>query len=211
MDPCLSTRGGLAEPLPALDDRSPMLEPAFDIVHPAAPPRSGLIFLCDHAANALPPGYGTLGLEPGAFAAHIAYDIGAAEAARALAEAYGAPVILGRYSRLLVDLNRGADDPTLVMKLSDGRIVPGNADVDAAEIAHRLSRYHRPYHAAIAAEIAALRAAGTVPVLISIHSFTPAWKGRARPWQVGVLWDRDDRLAASAAGGAGKGRILRGG
>ena len=68
-------------------------------------------------------------------------------------------------------------------------------DADAAEIARRLTRYHQPYHAAIAAEIDAVRADGTVPVLISIHSFTPAWKGRARPWQVGVLWDRDDRLA----------------
>ncbi len=101
---------------------------------PAEPARSGLIFLCDHASNALPEGYGTLGLGADAFAAHIAYDIGAAEATRTLAEAYGAPAILGRYSRLLIDLNRGADDPTLVMKLSDRHIVPGNAKADAAEI-----------------------------------------------------------------------------
>lgn len=172
-----------------------MRETAFEIHRPAEAAGSGLIFLCDHASNALPEGYGTLGLGDAAFAGHIAYDIGAAEATRMLAAAYAAPAVLGRYSRLLIDLNRGADDPTLVMKLSDRHIVPGNANADAAEIEHRLAHYHRPYHAAIEAEIAALRATGIVPVLISMHSFTPAWKGKARPWQVGVLWDRDGRLA----------------
>jgi predicted N-formylglutamate amidohydrolase len=177
-----------------------MDEPAFEICHPtdAGNGDSGegaLIFLCDHASNALPAAYGTLGLGAEAFQVHIAYDIGAAAATRALAEHYGATAILGRYSRLLIDLNRGADDPTLVMRLSDRHIIPGNASAGAAEIAHRLESYHRPYHAAIEAEIAAARERGVVPVLISMHSFTPAWKGRARPWDVGVLWDRDGRLA----------------
>ena len=167
----------------------------FERFPPASGARPGLIFLCDHASNALPEAYGTLGLEAEAFARHIAYDIGAAEATRTLAAAYGAPAILARYSRLLIDLNRGADDPTLVMKLSDGRIVPGNREVNAAETARRLSAYHAPYHDAVEAEIAAMRAAGIVPVLISMHSFTPAWKNRARVWDVGVLWDRDARLA----------------
>jgi predicted N-formylglutamate amidohydrolase len=153
------------------------------------PGGSGPIFLCDHASNALPEPFGTLGLDPGLFATHIAYDIGAATVTRALAAHFGAPAILARWSRLLVDLNRGEDDPTLVMKLSDGSIVPGNRHADAAD---RAARFHRPYHARIAAEIAGR--AG-VPVLVSIHSFTPAWKGRGRPWEIGILWDRDGRLA----------------
>ncbi len=156
---------------------------------------ANLIFVCDHASNALPEDYGTLGLDQGDFAAHIARDIGAADATRTLAQAYGAPAILARWSRLLIDLNRGADDPTLVMKLSDGRIVPGNRHADAAEIARRIARFHAPYHAAIAAEIAKAREAGHVPAIISIHSFTPVWKDLKRPWDVGVLWDRDDRIA----------------
>ena len=78
---------------------------------------SPLLFLCDHASNALPPAYGRLGLEPELFATHIASDIGAAEVTRTLAAQFGAPAILGRWSRLLVDLNRGEDDPTLVVKL----------------------------------------------------------------------------------------------
>ena len=154
-----------------------------------------LLFVCDHASNAIPEIYGTLGLAPEAFETHIAYDIGAAQVTRVLARTFGAPAILARWSRLLIDLNRGADDPTLVMKLSDGRIVPGNRDADVTEVAKRLAQFHAPYHAAIAAEIVRARNAGRVPALFSIHSFTPAWKGVRRPWNVGILWDRDARLA----------------
>ncbi|HEY5338559.1 MAG TPA: DUF1244 domain-containing protein [Rhizomicrobium sp.] len=171
-----------------------MSESAFELVLPAA--RGGdILFLCDHASNAMPEAYGNLGLEEGAFAAHIASDIGAATVTRALAAAYGATAILARWSRLLIDLNRGADDPTLVMKLSDGRIIPGNRDAGDEEVAHRLAQFYRPYHAAITSEIAAMREMGTVPILISMHSFTPVWKGSKRPWDIGVLWDRDGRLA----------------
>jgi predicted N-formylglutamate amidohydrolase len=113
-----------------------------------------------------------------------------------MAEAFSAPAVLGCYSRLLIDLNRGPDDPTLVMKLSDGAIIPGNAKVDAAETATRTRRFYRPYHDAIEAEIARARAAAITPVIISIHSFTPEWRGKKRPWQIGVLWSRKDgRLA----------------
>jgi predicted N-formylglutamate amidohydrolase len=168
-----------------------MTDEPFDLLA-AQPGGVPLLFLCDHASNALPEGYGTLGLEPGLFATHIARDIGAGEVTRALSAAYGAPAVLARWSRLLIDLNRGEDDPTLVMKLSDGSIVPGNARADAAEVAHRIARFHAPYHAAIARTIDAL---GGVPVLVSVHSFTPVWKGVRRPWEIGVLWDRDGRLA----------------
>jgi predicted N-formylglutamate amidohydrolase len=156
---------------------------------------SGILFLCDHASRALPPGYGSLGLPPGEFATHIASDIGAAALTRALAAAFGAPAVLGKWSRLLVDLNRGADDPTVVMRLSDGRIVPGNRDADAAEVGSRIARFHAPYHDAVAARIAASLAAGRVPVLLSMHSFTPNWRGWKRPWHIGVLWHLDGRVA----------------
>jgi predicted N-formylglutamate amidohydrolase len=171
-----------------------MDESAFELLRPT-PRRADILFVCDHASNAVPKAYGTLGLEEGAFGAHIAYDIGAAQVTRALAAAYGAPAVLARWSRLLIDLNRGTDDPTLVMKLSDGRIVPGNRHADAAEVEKRIDLFHRPYHAAIANEIAQLRTAGVIPTLISMHSFTPIWKGFQRPWHTGVLWDKDGRLA----------------
>ncbi len=156
---------------------------------------AGLIVLCDHAGNAFPPGYGTLGLPAGELDRHIAYDIGAAALTRALADGLGAPALLTHYSRLLIDVNRGEDDPTQIMRLSDGAIVPGNRHVDAKERAHRISRYYRPYHNAIDTAIDDCLAYGVTPALLSIHSFTESWKATPRPWHVGVLWDRDPRLA----------------
>jgi len=163
--------------------------------HPPSRSDSRLLFVCDHASNALPDRYGSLGLEPDLFATHIASDIGAAEVTRTLAGAFGAAAILARWSRLLIDLNRGADDPTLVMKLSDGSIIAGNARISPGEIEARIESFFTPYHAAISSEISRMRSGGIVPVILSIHSFTPAWKGWKRPWEVGILWDRDGRLA----------------
>ena len=156
---------------------------------------AGVLFICDHASNALPPGYGTLGLAPGQFARHIAYDIGAAELTRTLAGRWGAPALLTRFSRLLIDPNRGGDDPTLVMRLSDGAIVPGNAAVGADEIEHRRRSFWQPYRDAVRARLDAMLATGHVPAIVSLHSFTPVWKNVPRPWQVAVLWDSDPRLA----------------
>lgn len=155
----------------------------------------GLLLLCDHASNALPPEYGSLGLGPEQFQRHIAWDIGAAAVTRALAARFRAPAVLTRFSRLLIDPNRGADDPTLVMKLSDGAIVPGNVAADAAEIARRRELYWRPYREGAGRLIDEMTASGHPPAILSIHSFTPAWKGVARPWEVGLLWDADPRLA----------------
>ncbi|WP_137388210.1 N-formylglutamate amidohydrolase [Rhodoligotrophos defluvii] len=155
----------------------------------------GLLLVCDHARNTLPPEYGTLGLPESELARHIAYDIGAEALTRALAARLGAPAVLSCFSRLLIDPNRGEDDPTLIMRLSDGSIVPGNARVDAAERLRRLERFYRPYHQAIDGWMERIVAAGRDPVVLSIHSFTPSWKGVPRPWHVGLLWDRDERLS----------------
>jgi predicted N-formylglutamate amidohydrolase len=155
----------------------------------------GLILLCDHAANAVPPGYGTLGLPPEQLERHIAYDIGAAAVTRALAQALGVPAVMTRFSRLLIDPNRGRDDPTLIMRLSDGAVIPGNRRINAGEREKRLSLYYEPYHRAIDAVIDRFLEAGVTPVLLSIHSFTESWKEFARPWHAGVLFGEDDRLA----------------
>ena len=159
-------------------------------------PEAGVLFLCDHASNALPPEYGTLGLAPAQFKRHIAYDIGAAELTRALAARFAAPAVLTRYSRLLIDPNRGADDPTLVMRLSDGAIIPGNAQAGPEEIEDRRRRFWSPYRNAVRARLDAMIARGPIPAIVSLHSFTPVWKGLARPWEVAILWDSDPRLAA---------------
>lgn len=168
-------------------------EDAFEIVPGRA--SCGVVLVCDHAENSFPPEYGTLGLPARELERHIAYDIGAAAVTRAIAAALGAPAVLSRFSRLLIDPNRGADDPTLIMRLSDGAIVPGNRHLDAAEREKRIRLFYRPYHDAIDRVLDRCLAAGVPPAILSIHSFTEAWKGVPRPWHAAVLWDRDARLA----------------
>ena len=153
---------------------------------------AGLLILCDHASNHIPAEYGRLGLPEGELRRHIAYDIGAAGVAQALHEITGAPLVMSNFSRLLIDPNRGLDDPTLIMRLSDGAVIPGNAYVDAEERARRIARFWRPYDEAIAGAIEAMhKQSGRPPVLVSIHTFTPVWRGVPRPWHGGVLYDPD--------------------
>lgn len=157
--------------------------------------RTGILILCDHAENTIPEPFANLGLRSEDLNRHIAYDLGAAPVAERLAKLLSAPALISCFSRLLIDPNRGLDDPTLIMQISDGLVVPGNAGLDEAAIAARVARYYTPYHQAIEREIDAGIAAGKPPVVVSVHSFTQAWKGVPRPWSVGVLWDKDPRLA----------------
>ncbi|HYY84977.1 MAG TPA: N-formylglutamate amidohydrolase, partial [Beijerinckiaceae bacterium] len=145
---------------------------------------SGALILCDHASNAVPPELGDLGLTADQFERHIAYDIGAAAVTRELARLLDAPAVLTRFSRLVIDPNRGRDDPTLVMRLSDGAVVPGNARVDEAEVARRVARFYDPYEAAITAAIDRALRAGHPPCIVAVHSYTPVWRGWPRPWHV---------------------------
>ena len=170
-----------------MQDESP-----FEIIDGDA--SSGLVILADHATNLLPGRYGRLGLPESAFSRHIAYDIGVEDTVRGLSARLGAPAVLSRFSRLLIDPNRGEDDPTLIMRISDGAIVPGNHPISDGEWRHRLETFHRPYHAAVARTIAAAEEkSGKAPLVISMHSFTPTWKGVPRPWEAALLWDSDHR------------------
>jgi predicted N-formylglutamate amidohydrolase len=165
---------------------------SHEIISGAA--NAGVLVLCDHASNAMPVEYDNLGMARNQLERHIAYDIGARTLSLALAERLACPAVLSRFSRLLIDPNRGDDDPTRVMRLSDGALIPGNARIDRAEIERRAARFALPYHAAVSATLEAMLATGVIPAVISVHSFTPHMKGIARPWQVGVLWDSDPRL-----------------
>jgi len=159
---------------------------------------SRILLLCDHATSIVPADVagGDLGVPPAEMGRHIAYDIGAAGVTEALAEMLDAPALLTRFSRLVIDPNRGEDDPTLIMRLYDGTIIPANRAVGEAERERRLEAFHRPYHRAIEAAIARLEALGRPPALIAMHSFTPRLKGRPpRPWDIGILWHRDGRIA----------------
>ncbi|PZQ16154.1 MAG: N-formylglutamate amidohydrolase [Ancylobacter novellus] len=167
--------------------------PPFEVVE--GRPGSRLVLTCDHASNRTPPELGDLGLGEEAFRRHIAYDIGMRGVTLKLAEALGAHAVLSTVSRLVIDPNRGEDDPTLLMRLSDGALIPANARVDGVEVERRLALYHRPYHAAVTATLDRIVDAGETPLILAMHSFTPAWKSVPRPWHVGLLWDLDDRAA----------------
>ncbi|QBR72928.1 N-formylglutamate amidohydrolase [Beijerinckiaceae bacterium] len=186
-NPIVHLAGPASESPSAADDPVERIEGRLD---------AGVLFLCDHATNSLPKAYGTLGLSLEQLNRHIGYDIGAAWIARQLAGIFGAPALLSRFSRLLIDPNRGVDDPTLVMRISDGHLVPGNANIGADEIEHRHTHYWKPYRATIAAKIETMLSVGPPPAVVSIHTFTPCWKTKPRPWEVGILWDSDPRFAA---------------
>jgi predicted N-formylglutamate amidohydrolase len=163
--------------------------------------RAGLLLLCDHARNSVPKEYGDLGVPAAQFERHIGYDIGARAVTLELAKRLDVPACLSTFSRLLIDPNRGEDDPTLIMRLSDGAVVPGNAKADASERQRRIELFHKPYHDLIDSTLDMMVAAAAPPVIISIHSFTPVWRGVPRPWHVTVLWDSDPRAVAPMLGG----------
>ena len=163
----------------------------YEIINAAA--KSQWLVICDHATNVVPDTVngGTLGIATADMQRHIAYDIGAKGVARALGNILQAPVVCSNFSRLVIDPNRGEDDPTLLMKLYDGTIIDANRYADDTEKERRLKAFHRPYHRAIESAAAAL----DDPVIISVHSFTPQLKaGPTRPWQIGILSAEDRRF-----------------
>ena len=173
--------------------KSPGFEP-FEIIEGRRD--RGLVLLGDHAKRDLPREYGDLGLPAAEFDRHIAFDIGVERVTRSLAARLGVPAVMAGFSRLLIDPNRGEDDPTLIRQLYDGTVIPRNYPMQREERERRIACFYRPYHDAVATMIAAVReASGRAPLIISLHSFTPVMKGVARPWHVGILWDRDDRTA----------------
>lgn len=166
--------------------------PAYEIIE--GDYDKGMVLVADHAMNLLPSHYGRLGLPEEAFNRHIAFDIGVEGLTRALAEHLGVPAVMSCFSRLLIDPNRGEDDPTLIMKISDGAIISGNHPISQEEWDRRLDTYHRPYHDAVDQVLDRVAGqSGKAPLVFSLHSYTPFWKDTPRPWHAAVLWDTDDR------------------
>jgi predicted N-formylglutamate amidohydrolase len=158
---------------------------------------NGLPFLlvCDHAANCIPRRLGTLGLSHAERQRHIAWDIGAAGVIRHMAARLGVFAILQSYSRLVIDCNRDPRVPTSIAAMSEDTPIPGNQNLSQAEREQRIAEIYRPYHDRIAAELDRRRTARIPTLLVAIHSFTPVYRRIARPWHVGMLYNRDNRLA----------------
>ena len=154
---------------------------------------SDILIVADHASAHVPDDI-DLGIDAALLRAHIAIDIGVAEVSTLLAESLACPAILGGVSRLVIDLNREEDAPGLLPVMSDGHAIPGNRSADVAE---RLARFHHPYHARVAALLAGMSS----PFILSIHSFTPRLASdpdQERPWDIGILYNEDDRAARIA-------------
>ncbi|MET3709752.1 putative N-formylglutamate amidohydrolase [Sphingomonas trueperi] len=148
-----------------------------------------VLLLCDHASNAVPPDI-DLGIDPALLDLHIGIDIGAADVTRALAARLDAPAILATVSRLVIDLHREPDHIGLIPHRSDGHAIPGNETADRAA---RIARFHAPYHRVLRDQVRRQRPA----LILSIHSFTPCLEhgGTPRPWEIGILYNRDTRAA----------------
>ena len=156
-----------------------------------------LLLTGDHAGNAVSPAFGDLGLAVGEIECHIGWDIGVAGLARALAARLSVTAVLARYTRLLIDPNRPLGEMDSIPLASDGTPITANQNLSEAERAARADALYWPYHRTIDMQIGRLQRLGHIPVLLALHSFTPALKvgARPRPWHVGVLYGSDERFA----------------
>ncbi|MEL7186457.1 MAG: N-formylglutamate amidohydrolase [Pseudomonadota bacterium] len=153
-----------------------------------------ILLVCDHASCRFPRSLGDMGLDPFARRCHLAVDIGAGSLTERLAASLGVTAVLAQYSRLVVDCNRELMDPSAFLEYGDGILVPGNRSLSRAQKEQRAETLYWPYHKAVSEQVKRLQKAGVAPSFIAVHSFTPVMNGEARPWQMGVLWDKDERL-----------------
>lgn len=167
--------------------------PPVSVLRPAG--RSPFVLTADHAGQRLPAALGTLGLSPAELDSHIAWDIGVAGLTECLAQRLDAFAILQTYSRLAIDCNRPPDSKQSIVALSERTVVPGNRDLDPLQAAARRRAIFDPYHQRLATELDSRAARGQPSVLVALHSFTPCFLDVPRPWHVGVLYGRDQRLA----------------
>lgn len=161
--------------------------------HVGEPRKGGLVVVADHASNFV-PGDIELGIAPGLLEKHIAIDIGVEGVAERMARRHGVPAHIACVSRLVCDLHREEDNPAVVPTTSDGHLIPGNI---GADVAGRLERFHRPYHAALSDWLAQIEP----QLIISLHSFTPALESDSsteRPWEVALLYNDDEEPARYA-------------
>lgn len=156
--------------------------------------RSPFVILCDHASNRIPERYGDLGLSASDRLSHIAWDPGALAVSRALSDLLDAPLVESTVSRLIIDCNRALDAPDLIWTLSERTRIPANENLTPEEREYRIAQFHRPYHGAIDVLLEARRHAGMETIVVCMHSFTPVYLGKARPWPIGVIHGLDDRF-----------------
>ncbi len=161
----------------------------------AVAPSLPVLLVCDHASRRIPESLQGLGVAEKDLRSHVAWDIGAAAVTRLLSRTLRVPAVLAGYSRLVVDCNRRLDSSTAFPETSDGVVIPGNLGLDKTERQCRAEALYWPYHHAVRDQLAALESLAVAPALVAVHSFTPVFAASARPWHIGVLWDKDPRIA----------------
>ena len=154
-----------------------------------------LLILCDHASPIIPSSLADLGLEKKDLERHIAYDIGARAIAKRLSENLNATCIASSYSRLVIDINRPLNHKDSIIKTIDKTLIPGNKTLTKTARRTRIKEVFLPYHRKVKQELTRLQKTGAIPIILSIHSFSPRYGKTPRPWDIGILWNRDNRLA----------------
>ncbi len=169
---------------------------SFQLVHGGD--RHPFLLICDHAGNRVPQKLGNLGLTYTELERHIAFDRGAAEVTKHMADMLGVSAVLANYSRLVIDCNRSADHEDLIPQQSDGTIIKGNKKIRGSQRQARIDEIYVPYQKAVKSRLEQVDRKFSMPAtLVAIHSFTPKLKtkGKPRPWHIGVSWKEDKKTA----------------
>lgn len=172
---------------------TPQEPPPLKIVN--ADGGSDYVLICEHAGRRIPAALEDLGLPASELRRHIAYDLGAGDLAGALSRRMDAPLFTQRYSRLVCDCNRQPGVASFIPEISELTLIPGNQNLSGAERRRRREEIFQPFHQGVSAALDARAAAGRRSILVTIHSFTPVFKGVPRPWEIGVLYNRDRGLS----------------
>ena len=167
--------------------------PHFEIANKNG--RAPVLLICDHASKAVPSKLNNLGLSQETLSKHIGWDIGAAKTTLVLSASLDASAVLAGYSRLVVDANRHPNDPRSIPEESDGIAIPGNKNLTEETKELRIKECFLPYHKMISRKISRISNKGETPILFSVHTFTPSMNGKSRPWHIGILWNKDPRIA----------------
>ena len=181
-----------------------MLDAHYPLIGPGdSPPfmtyndngKAPVLLVADHSSPFFPAGLKQLGVADSVLGKHVTWDIGSDKLTRFLADRLDSPAVLAGFSRLIVDPNRKLDAPTAFTPLSDGISIPGNIGLDDKHKALRVQSFFKPYHDAISDKLNAFKQQGIVPAMLSVHTFTPVLDGIVRPWHIGIMWDKDPRIA----------------
>ncbi|MCP8894552.1 N-formylglutamate amidohydrolase [Shinella daejeonensis] len=179
----VTTRHDAGRPLLAIDE-----PPPYAVINPDG--ASPYLLLCEHASNRIPRALGDLGLPEAERQRHIAWDIGVSALSQHLSRTLDAPLFMTNYSRLVIDCNRPLDVPSAIPEVSETTEIPGNIGLTEAERRQRIDMLFTPYVEAVRRRIDRLQGEGKHPIIIGVHSFTPVYFGKRRPWHAGVLYGR---------------------